>query len=81
MLSLTLNGIKRRGGDQCAKFRLMQGKQVRIWSCEHLAWWRPDRAGYTVFKDAAGIYSFEDAYEATKYCGPEKRITYYEAKP
>lgn len=80
-MRLTLNGIKRRGKDQCVKFWLMQGKQVRIWSGEHSAWWRPERAGYTVHIESAGIYDFDDAYAATEHCGPEKRIVYYEAYP
>ena len=32
-----------------------------IWSNEHVAWWRPDRCGYTAYIDAAGRYSREDA--------------------
>lgn len=32
-----------------------------IWSNEHRAWWRPDRAGYTIHTEAAGRYSRVEA--------------------
>lgn len=44
-----------------------------IWSIEHNAWWSPERRGYTVKKELAGQYSFEDAIEivtqANKFTG------------
>lgn len=50
---------------------------VRIWSGEHRAWWRPSGAGYTTELAAAGVYGLRQAYEATRHCGPEKRIRYH----
>lgn len=32
-----------------------------VWSHEHSAWWRPARAGYTTFLEAAGRYTREEA--------------------
>ena len=36
-----------------------------IWSWEHLAWWAPNREGYTESLEQAGHYTFEDAAEIT----------------
>lgn len=36
-------------------------KNWLIWSNEHGAWWRPNAAGYTAFRVAAGRYSYADA--------------------
>lgn len=51
--------------------------EVRIWSGEHGAWWRPDNAGYTNNLLDAGKYRPKNAFEATRHCGPEKRIFFY----
>jgi len=32
-----------------------------IWSIEHGAWWRPRERGYTLHREEAGEYTFEDA--------------------
>lgn len=32
-----------------------------IWSNEHHAWWRPEKAGYTFFIEVAGRYSRTEA--------------------
>lgn len=70
----TLVAMKRRGGERTrAK---LAGKQVRIWSGEHSAWWRPGAAGYTTHQDAAGIYPFEDAWSHTSHCDRDKRIAF-----
>lgn len=78
-ISRSLRAMKRRGGER-TKAKL-SGKQVRIWSGEHHAWWRPEGEGYTDHKEAAGIWLFEDAYRRTDHCGPEKRIVYVEVQP
>jgi hypothetical protein len=39
-------------------------------------YWRPDGCGYTGCVRKAGIYTFEDAYNRTSHCGPEKRVGY-----
>lgn len=51
-------------------------REVRIWSGEHGLYWRPDRAGYTAHHAEAGVYLFQDAYQATAHCGREKRIQF-----
>lgn len=49
---------------------------TRIWSDEHQAWWRPNGAGYTLLIEEAGVYTFSDAYHATRHAGPEKKIQF-----
>lgn len=51
----------------------MKGKpHYFIWSCEHSAWWKPDRRGYTLNVDSAGLYTLFEArricMEANYYC-------------
>ncbi len=46
----------------------------RIWSGEHHAWWRPDSAGYTDHREAAGLYTRAVAREILAGVGPEKRL-------
>jgi hypothetical protein len=72
-LRLSLKGV-RSGVKKAIKFA---GQKVLIWSGEHLAWWRPNAAGYTTVRENAGVYLFEDAYDRTRHCGPEKKIEYY----
>lgn len=54
----------------------LEGAQVRIWSGEHRAWWRANRSGYCSDVAGAGVYPFEDAWQASQHCGPEKQIAY-----
>ena len=61
--------------------RHLSGKAVRIWSAEHHAWWREKCCGYTTEIAAAGIYTFEFAFDRTCGCGPEKQIWYEEVEP
>lgn len=62
------------------KLNDLNKKQFRIWSGEHMMWWRPGRSGYTTGLDQAGIYTFAEAWAATKHCGPEKQIQYIEVR-
>lgn len=59
-----------------ARTRKWRTKKVRIYSYEHSAYWGPNRSGYYNDGLKAGVYTFDDAYEATNHCGPEKGITY-----
>jgi hypothetical protein len=56
--------------------RRYAGTYVRIWSNEHEAYWRANASGYCTDGLEAGVYAFEDAWERTKHCDPEKRITF-----
>lgn len=69
-----LTAMQRKGGER-TRAKLI-GKMVRIWSREHSAWWRSGCSGYTVQIDAAGVYAFEEAWKATRHCGPEKQIVF-----
>jgi hypothetical protein len=61
--------------------RFLQGHFVRIYSMEHGCYWRDNYAGYTYYKEAAGVYAFEDAFKNTHHCGPEKGIHFEVAQP
>lgn len=74
---VTLNGIQRRGLVNWRGREDWNRRLVSIWSREHLAWWRPDGHGYTTEPTNAWVLPFADAYDATKHCGPEKKIVYY----
>ena len=39
-------------------------------------YWRRSRCGHTDVKASAGIYTLEDALNASCHCGEEKRIVY-----
>ena len=52
------------------------GRLVRIWSGEHRTYWRANYSGYTAQRRDAGCYLFQDALDATRHCGPEKRIAF-----
>lgn len=70
-----LSALQRPNGERLrAK---LAGARVRIWSSEHGAWWRPARSGYCTEVAGAGIYTFEDAWDATKHCSREKQIAFY----
>ena len=72
-----INRIRKNSPDKIFKFIKKHGeKPVRIWSRQWGAFWRPGRCGYTYQRDEAGIYTFEDAFDATCHCGPEKQIYY-----
>lgn len=51
-------------------------RNVLIWSGEHRAWWRPNAEGYTVGSSQAWIIDFPTAYDYTKRCGSEKKISF-----
>ncbi|MGB5217379.1 MAG: hypothetical protein WBN66_03675 [Smithella sp.] len=55
----------------------IKGKFVLIFSREHLAYWRPNAAGYTDCKEMAGVWPFADAFKRTRHCGPEKMIEFH----
>lgn len=56
------------------------GKDVRIWSGEHGAWWRPEARSYTDDINQAWVLKFEKAVNTTEHCGPEKKISYQEVE-
>lgn len=49
---------------------------VLIYSKEWWSYWRPNSGGYTKCACSAGVYSFEEALNASGHCGPEKQICY-----
>lgn len=55
---------------------LNKNLEVFIWSGQHGAYWRAGYNGYTHNINEAGIYTLEDAYNATSHCGPEKQISF-----
>lgn len=54
----------------------LQGCKVMIHSLEHKAFWRAGSRGYTAYAWEAGVYSFEEAFQSTSNCGPEKMIIF-----
>lgn len=54
--------------------------KVRIYSCEHQAYWRGTGQGYTTDPSESDILTMEDAFEKTRHCDPEKKITFVNAK-
>lgn len=74
---VTLNGIQRRGLSNWRRREWWLRRRVAIWSREHAAWWRSNGNGYTDDLGQAGKFTFADAYERTKHCGPEKQIVFY----
>jgi hypothetical protein len=59
-----------------AAFDALRDRLVLIRSFEHGAYWRAGGSGYATEEAAAGRHSFDDAYDRTWKCGPEKRIAY-----
>lgn len=45
-----------------------------LYSGEHHAWWRPDRAGYTTDIRAAGVYALAEARDIANSSGPDKKV-------
>jgi len=49
-------------------------EQVRIWSYEHNAWWKPYSRGYTINKSETGLYDLSEAQDivrgANQFCKP-----------
>lgn len=72
MKSELLKTLKRHPGKQIP----FKGTKVKIYSQEHEAYWRPNFSGYTTFSEAAGVYTFEEAWKNSNHCGPEKGIRY-----
>ena len=58
------------------------GKLVFIWSHEHNAYWRAEGKGYTVRMTGGGpgVFDFNNAFERTRHCGPEKGVEFEEIK-
>jgi hypothetical protein len=75
--SISLIHIKRVGLADWRGREWWARQQVRIWSQEHCAWWRPEAQGYTDKDAEAWVVDFPTAYDHTKHCGPEKKINYY----
>lgn len=76
-MRVTLNGIKRRGLVDWKAREKWLGRHVFIYSSEHHAYWRSNGNGYVCDIEGAGHYLFEDAWDRTKHCGPEKRIEFH----
>lgn len=72
-ISLWNKGVRRHLVDFPAEIATAN---VRIYSGEHGAYWRPNGCGYCCCIEAAGVYSFGDAFNRTWHCGPEKGIWY-----
>jgi hypothetical protein len=69
-----LASMQRKGGEKVrAKFA---GKRVLIYSNEHSAFWRSDYCGYTIHREAAGVYDFADAWKKLADCGADKQIAF-----
>lgn len=55
----------------------LAGRNVYIVSNDGApCYWKPNKSGYSGCIRKAGVYKFEEAYEATNHCGPEKRVGY-----
>ena len=54
--------------------------KVKIYSAEHMAYWRGKGNGYTNIESESDIWTCEDAFNKTRHCGPEKKIQFVEAK-
>lgn len=52
------------------------GRQVRIYSGEHMQYWMPGYCGYTCDIRYAGIYDINEAWGRVMHCGAEKQITF-----
>lgn len=53
---------------------------VRIYSVEHMAYWRGKGNGYTNNESESDIWTCEEAFKRTNHCGPEKQIQFIGAK-
>lgn len=61
-----INALRRKKSARLDKFlEKHANRQVLIFSGQWGAYWRSGRAGYTYKKEDAGIYTFEDAFDAT----------------
>ncbi len=70
-----LESVTRKGGEKVAA--RLSGRLVRIWSGEHGAYWRKNGCGYTDGKRVwAWALPFEQAFDKTRHCGPEKKIVF-----
>jgi hypothetical protein len=72
MATISLNQIK----EDPSILIEMGGQKVNIYSGEHGAYYRPISRGYTWEKKEAGIYTLQEAYEATSHCCDKKQIEY-----
>lgn len=77
MRNVSLRHIKRVGLVDWKHREWWIKRHVMIWSGEHHAWWRPDGKGYTDLQREAWSVDFPTAYEETKHCGPEKKVSYF----
>ena len=56
--------------------RVMEGKNVRIYSRQWGSYWRHNASGYAERQEDAGVWRFESAWRMTRHCGPEKGIEF-----
>lgn len=71
-----LSDLKKEDGLALSDQLFQSNPQCRIWSNEHLAWWRAGAAGYTTDELNAGVFPFQDAWKRSSHCDVTKGIVF-----